>query len=104
MAEWFDAASVSLWAKSGDKHVIATPIGGVIVVRLDDGFVALEDRCSHDQGALGSGICDGETLVCPRHGARFCLRSGAALSAPAYEAIECFDVRVHEGQVQIDLA
>jgi 3-phenylpropionate/trans-cinnamate dioxygenase ferredoxin subunit len=44
---------------------------------------------------------DGDQVICPRHGARFCVRTGAALTAPAYEPIECFPVRVEQGIIQV---
>jgi 3-phenylpropionate/trans-cinnamate dioxygenase ferredoxin subunit len=40
-------------------------------------------------------------LVCPRHGARFCIRTGAVLSPPAYEPVHCFPLRVDHGRVEV---
>jgi 3-phenylpropionate/trans-cinnamate dioxygenase ferredoxin component len=44
---------------------------------------------------------DGCNVVCPRHGAKFCLRTGAALTPPAYEPVRTFAVRVREGVVEV---
>ena len=44
---------------------------------------------------------EGDQVVCPRHGARFCIRTGAALTAPAYEPAACLPVRVEQGEVQV---
>ena len=66
---------------------------------------ALEDRCSHDDGPL----CEGEweegdcQVICPRHGARFDIRTGQALTLPAYLPVETFPVRVEDGVVKVDV-
>ena len=67
---------------------------------------AIEDRCTHDDGPL----CEGEwdpavcQVVCPRHGARFDLRTGNALTLPAYLPVATYPVRVREdGMIVIDV-
>jgi 3-phenylpropionate/trans-cinnamate dioxygenase ferredoxin subunit len=67
---------------------------------------ALEDRCSHDDGPLCSeGEWEPETCVaiCPRHGAQFDIRTGAALTLPAWEPVESYPVRVEDGVVKVEL-
>jgi 3-phenylpropionate/trans-cinnamate dioxygenase ferredoxin subunit len=66
---------------------------------------AIEDRCSHDDGPLCLGSFDAEacTVVCPRHGARFDLESGRALSLPAYLPVRTFPVRLEDGIVVVEL-
>jgi 3-phenylpropionate/trans-cinnamate dioxygenase ferredoxin subunit len=64
---------------------------------------ALEDRCSHDDGPLCLGNWDAETCVafCPRHGASFDIKSGRALTLPAYLPVRTFPVRVEDGIVKV---
>ena len=64
---------------------------------------AIEDRCSHDDGPLAEGDWDPEDLVaiCPRHGSRFDIRTGRALSLPAYLPVETFPVKVVDGVVKV---
>ena len=64
---------------------------------------AIEDRCSHDDGPLAEGDWDPEELVaiCPRHGSRFDIRTGRALSLPAYLPVETFPVKVVDGVVKV---
>jgi 3-phenylpropionate/trans-cinnamate dioxygenase ferredoxin subunit len=64
---------------------------------------AIEDRCSHDDGPLAEGDWDPEDLVaiCPRHGSRFDIRTGRALSLPAYLPVETFPVKVVDGIVKV---
>lgn len=92
------------------------PPGGMKIVRSGDlsagvynlggELCALEDRCSHDDGPLCEGEWDAEEgiAICPRHGARFDIRSGKALTLPAYIPVDTYPVRVEDGIVKVDLA
>lgn len=66
----------------------------IAVYRLDDGYHAIEDICTHDGGPLAEGEIEGDVVICPRHGARFSIRTGAALSFPAVTPVERYPVRV----------
>src|SRR6266567_311866 len=69
------------------------------------GLDELEDRCSHDDGPLCEGEFDLETgvVICPRHGANFDIRSGRALTLPAYQPVETFPVRVEDGMIRVSI-
>ena len=75
------------------------------VYNVADELYAIEDRCSHDDGPLAEGDWEPEELVaiCPRHGARFDIRTGRALSLPAYLPVETFEVTVEDGLVKVAL-
>src|SRR5262250_1094249 len=64
---------------------------------------AIEDRCSHDDGPVCLGEWDEEacTVICPRHGAQFDLKTGKALTLPAYLPVRTFPVRVEDGTVKV---
>lgn len=62
---------------------------------------AIEDVCTHDGNPLSDGPVEGHEVICPRHGARFCLRTGVALSPPAYEPVSTFPVEVRDGRLVI---
>jgi 3-phenylpropionate/trans-cinnamate dioxygenase ferredoxin component len=68
-------------------------------------LLAIEDRCTHDDGPLCLGNWDEEecTVICPRHGASFDLKTGRALSLPAYLPARTFPVRVEDGNVVVDV-
>ena len=87
------------------KIVVAGSIS-VGVYNLDGEFFAIEDRCSHDDGPLCEGDHDPETgvVICPRHGANFDIRSGRALTLPAYEPVDTYPVRVDDGWVKVQVA
>ena len=73
------------------------------VYHVDGELYALEDRCSHDDGPLVEGDWDPDdgVAVCPRHGARFDIRTGRPLSLPATEPVETYPVRVEDGIVTV---
>jgi 3-phenylpropionate/trans-cinnamate dioxygenase ferredoxin subunit len=74
----------------------------VAVFRVQGNYYAIEDVCSHDDGPLAEGELVGCQIICPRHGARFDLKTGEALSLPAYRPIEVFPVEVKDGRVLIE--
>jgi 3-phenylpropionate/trans-cinnamate dioxygenase ferredoxin subunit len=75
-----------------------------VVITLIDGEVyCIEDLCTHDGGTLGDGEVDGNCIACPRHGAKFDLRTGNALTMPATEATSSHEVKVEDGKVYIQL-
>jgi 3-phenylpropionate/trans-cinnamate dioxygenase ferredoxin subunit len=73
----------------------------IAVARSGEEFFAVEDICTHDGAELTGGAVEGAEIVCPRHGARFCLRTGRALTPPAYEPIRVFETRVTDGHVWV---
>jgi 3-phenylpropionate/trans-cinnamate dioxygenase ferredoxin subunit len=76
----------------------------IAVFNVDGEFFAVEDICTHDGGGLAGGEVVDHQVVCPRHGARFCLRTGRALSPPAYEPVQAYATRVVDGWVEVQPA
>jgi 3-phenylpropionate/trans-cinnamate dioxygenase ferredoxin subunit len=68
-------------------------------------LLAVEDRCSHDDGVLLEGELDQAacTIECPRHGSVFDLRTGKPLNLPAYVPIDTFPVTVQDGVIQVEV-
>jgi len=87
--------------RPGAHRVIDVDGTAVAVFNVEGAFHAIEDVCTHDGGDLAGGEVEGDQVICPRHGARFCIRTGAALSAPAYEPTAVFPVRIADGVVQV---
>jgi 3-phenylpropionate/trans-cinnamate dioxygenase ferredoxin subunit len=75
----------------------------IVVFNLGGELYAIGDVCSHDEGPLGDGDIEGTEVVCPRHGARFDVRSGKVTALPAVEDIPAYPVRVVDGQIEIGL-
>ncbi len=74
----------------------------VVVVRCGPTLYAVEDRCTHDGESLAGAEVEDCQLICPRHGARFCLRTGEALTPPAYEPVRTYAVREENGRVLME--
>lgn len=100
MSEWMDVIAESALAEG--EHVVVDVEGvDVALFNLSGQLYAIEDVCSHDGTEIASGELDGDEIVCPRHGARFCVKTGAVKCAPAYEDIASYPVKVADGRVWI---
>ncbi|MFZ4849193.1 MAG: Rieske (2Fe-2S) protein [Caldilinea sp.] len=76
----------------------------IALFNLEGEIYAIEDVCTHDGGPLGEGkLVNGCQIQCPRHGARFDIRTGAALSFPAFEPTRTYAVQIREGMIWIEL-
>ena len=74
----------------------------VIVLNIDGEFFCIADLCTHDGGPLADGdVCDHQ-IECPRHGARFDVRSGRVTRLPAADPIPTFPVRVENGIILVE--
>lgn len=100
MSDWVSVAKVGELAP-GSHRVVDVDGAAVVVFNLGGEYHAIEDVCTHDGGQLTGGSIEGDEIVCPRHGARFSIRTGAALTAPAYEPVAKFLVRVENGTIQV---
>lgn len=106
MSNWIDVAAVDELAP-GQGRLINTDDQTIAVYNVGGEYYAIEDNCSHDEvpmlecGLAPEEILDGDQIICPRHGARFCLRTGEALTPPAYEPVATFPIRIADGRVQV---
>jgi len=100
MSDWVAVCAAHALADK-EREVVDVDGTDVVVFNIAGQFYAIEDVCTHDGAEIASGELDGDEIICPRHGARFCVRTGAVKSAPAYEDIACFPVRVEDGMIQV---
>jgi len=76
----------------------------ILVVNEGGRLYAVDDLCTHDNGPLGEGeIVNGDQIKCPRHGARFSLETGRALSLPAVKGIKAYPVLVENDRVYVEI-
>ncbi len=101
MTDWVDVAAENSFVQGEKVKIDLDDVTQVVVVKLGDGFYAIENMCSHDQLPLGEGDIEGDEIICPFHNARFCLKTGELRAPPAYENIASFPTRVENGQVQV---
>lgn len=98
MSEWVRVCSTSELLP-GESTVAWDGDTPILVVNLDGDFYAVEDKCTHEDFELSAGPIDGHEVECTLHGARFDLRTGEALCAPAYLPVPRFPVKVEAGAV-----
>ncbi len=100
MADWLSVARIEELLP-GQRRIIDIDAVRVLVINVDGVYYAVEDLCTHDGGELGAGNIEGDEIVCPRHQAHFSLKTGDAVSGPAYDPIATFPVRLEDGWIQV---
>ena len=91
---------------AGEMRLIEVDDRKIGVFHCADGeLLAIEDRCSHDDGPLAEGEFDSAscTVECPRHGSLFDLRTGRPKTLPAYRPVDTFEVRIDDDEVKLEL-
>jgi len=88
---------------NGERLFVEIDEAYLVVFNIAGDIYAIDDVCSHDDGPLGDGDLEGLEVVCPRHGARFDVRSGKALTLPAVEDISAYPVQIVNGKIQVGL-
>ncbi len=81
---------------------LAAQVAGwyVLVAKTDDGFHAVNDRCTHQAALLSGGRIRRGAVMCPLHGARFEMATGRCIGG-AYKDLRTFDLRVEDGQIEV---
>jgi 3-phenylpropionate/trans-cinnamate dioxygenase ferredoxin subunit len=64
---------------------------------------AIDDICTHDGGPLGEGVLYGDEIECPRHGARFDVRSGKVTHMPAVQAVKTYMLEEESGELFVEI-
>lgn len=88
----------------GERDVFNVEGIFIAVFNVGGTFYAIEDVCTHDDGPLVEGDLEGYEIICPRHGARFDIRTGKVLTMPAVIDVPWFPVRVEGDDIQVDIA
>ncbi len=75
----------------------------IVLIHAAGHWYALDDVCTHDGGPLSDGPLNAEegTIACPRHGAKFDIRTGAALTMPAIKPTVAHEVKVDGERVLV---
>jgi 3-phenylpropionate/trans-cinnamate dioxygenase ferredoxin subunit len=76
-----------------DRRIALCNVGGE--------FFAIDDICTHDGGPLDQGELEGDVIECPRHGARFNVRTGKMLTLPAVKPLNTYPLRVEGSEIQV---
>jgi 3-phenylpropionate/trans-cinnamate dioxygenase ferredoxin component len=89
--------------KPGERIVVEVDDLAIAIFNVDGQYYAIGDICTHDDGPLAEGELEGYQIICPRHGARFDIRDGRALTLPAVMPTPWYPVRVTEGWIEVGL-
>ncbi|NIS79712.1 MAG: Rieske 2Fe-2S domain-containing protein [Anaerolineales bacterium] len=87
----------------GERLIFEIEGVSIVVFNLAGKYFAIADVCSHDDGPVAEGELDGNEIECPRHGARFHLESGKALTLPAVVDIPAYPVRIEGDEILVGL-
>ena len=87
----------------GERKMFTIGEMRLALFNVDGKYYCIADICSHDDGPVAEGECDGYTIECPRHGAKFDLRDGSVLSFPAIRGIPSYPVEVIDDEITIDI-
>jgi len=103
MSRYVTVAKVDSLAP-GEVKAVSAEGKRLALCRVGDEFYAVDDVCPHDFGPLGQGeLVEGHEIECPRHGARFDVRTGEVTALPATEPIGTYRVRVIGDEVQVEV-
>jgi 3-phenylpropionate/trans-cinnamate dioxygenase ferredoxin component len=87
----------------GSKKLAEVDGRPIAVFNVDGSFYAIDDVCTHDGGPLAEGELSGCEIMCPRHGARFDVRTGRALCMPAVESVAVHSTELRGDDVYVAL-
>jgi 3-phenylpropionate/trans-cinnamate dioxygenase ferredoxin subunit len=89
--------------KQGDRLFLEIDEKLIVILNIEGQYYAIADVCSHDDGPVGEGNLEGFEIICPRHGARFDVRTGRVRALPAFVDIPAYPVRLVGDQIEIGI-
>ncbi len=100
MAEWVRVATLEE-CPPGSLRPVMVGSDPVVLANVDGTVHAVRDRCTHEEFPLSDGELEGNILVCPYHGARYDVSSGAARGLPAVKPVKSYPVEIREDGIYI---
>jgi 3-phenylpropionate/trans-cinnamate dioxygenase ferredoxin component len=89
--------------KPGQARLVDVKGKQIALFNINGEFFAIDNTCTHEQASLAEGEIAGHEVICPLHGAKFDVRTGQVLTAPAYDDVACYTVRVMGTDIEIDV-
>ncbi len=87
----------------GERLFIEVDEQTIIIFNIDGEFFAIDDECTHDHNPLADGELSGHQITCPRHGAKFDVKTGKALTLPAVKGVNTYPLRVVDNKLEIGI-
>ena len=75
----------------------------IAVFNIAGQYYAIGNTCPHRGGPLAEGMMEGEEVICPWHGARFNVKTGAVMGPPAQQGVKSFPIRVRGEDLEVDI-
>jgi 3-phenylpropionate/trans-cinnamate dioxygenase ferredoxin subunit len=97
MSEWIKIDDESKF--DGEVKVYSVNDSNIAVFKLEDGYYAIDNSCSHEEASLAEGEIEDGEVECPLHGARFDIRTGKNLSFPAVIPVKSYQVKVENSEI-----
>ncbi|MBP9722768.1 MAG: Rieske 2Fe-2S domain-containing protein [Gammaproteobacteria bacterium] len=98
---WHDVKKVAEFLNN-TREIIDLDYTTVIIFNIDNNFYAIDHLCTHADFGLEDADCTSDGVItCPYHGAKFCVKTGDVMAAPAFENIQTYQTRVHNGMIQV---
>ena len=103
MAEFVKVATTAE-IPPGNVHVYEVEGRQIAVCNVNGTFYAIDDVCTHDGGSLDQGQLEGDQIECPRHGARFDVKTGRPLTLPAVLPVQSYPVQVNGDEIRVEVS
>ena len=101
MARQFHKAARTSDIRPGKVIVVQVEGEEIAICNVDGEFFAIADVCTHDGGSLDQGELEGDVIECPRHGARFNVRTGEVVQMPAVVPLDTYEVQVQGDDILV---
>lgn len=102
MSNWVDVSDLASFPV-GSYQVFDWNGLSLLVFNLNGKFYAIKNLCTHEDQSLEGDEIEGEEIICPWHGAGFCIKTGAATRPPAFIGVKIFSARLLDGKVQVEI-
>ena len=89
---------------NGERLFVEIDEFNIVIFNIAGQLFAIGDVCSHDNGPVGEGELEDHAVVCPRHGARFDVKTGRALTLPAVLPVKSYPVQVAGDEIRVEVA
>lgn len=100
MSEWVKVGSAGEVAE-GEIASFSVGMRQVAVANVEGDLHAVDDYCTHQQCSLAEGDLDGTIVECPCHGSQFDVTTGEAVTGPATDPVDVFEVKEEDGELRV---
>lgn len=87
----------------GTKKKILVGTKNILIANVDGKIYATQNICTHEQIELSGGGLEEENIICPAHGAMFCLKDGAVKCLPATKNLKTYSTKIENGVIFIQI-